>query len=645
MSKKIFSVIIVSCAVIVSSASLHGQDTAAGDAGTISKSKFVSEPVIITGKRYESSVLKEGKAVTVITEEEIKASGKDDVIQLLETVPGISVSREGTDGGLAYIFMRGASGSNVLIMIDSVKINDPTAPDRRIDLSFIKTGSIERIEVVRGSMSSLYGSEASGGVINIITKTGHGDSLTLKFTGGMYNTFSQSVQVSENGEKKSFFFSGAHYSSTGISSAKDMTNSGNFDDDDTENYTAACKMTGELWNKTSLMFNVNYSDKETDIDAEAGKDDPNYTTLNRLFSTSGDFRHRPFEWWNYRAGVSLVSLDRVSSNPPDSLDATYNVFAYQSSGLHGQFINNFSLPVIGIVSFGLEAITENADISEQFNSSVSFIKDESVTTLSAYIHDSYSYDDIFFINTGLRIDNHSEFGNHYTWDVSGAYVVPFTKTKLRSSIGSAFRSPSLYQLYSDYGNPDLKPETSLVFDGGIYQDIQFSESTLTFEGTCFYQEYKNMIDFLSMKYANIDGSIVIWGFEFSSLLKLSDILSIGYTGTFLNSLKSVNDQPFLRKPKYIHSAEVTIAPLSGFAINASYSFVGPRDDVYFDAMYNPHYVKLDPYHKIDVNIRYEFNTMLTITARGENLTNADYMDTYGYNTYGRSFFGGIELTF
>jgi len=390
---------------------------------------------------------------------------------------------------------------------------------------------------------------------------------------------------------------------------------------------------------------MNYSDKETDIDADAGKDDPNYTTLNRLFSTSGDFRHKPFEWWNYRAGVSFVSLDRVSSNPADSLDATYNVYTYQSSGLHGQFINNFSVPVIGMVSLGLEAMTENADISEQYNSSVSFIKDKSVTTLSAYIHDSYSYDDIFFINTGLRIDNHSEFGNHYTWDVSGAYVVPFTKTKLRSSLGSAFKSPSLYQLYSDYGNPDLEPETSLVFDGGIYQDIQFSENTLTFEGTCFYQKYRNMIDFLSMNYANIDGTIEIWGFEFSSSLKFSDKLSIRYAGTFLNSLKSVSDQPFLRKPKYIHSAVFTISPLSGLAINASYSFVGPRDDVWFDAMYNPHYVELDPYHKIDANIRYAFNEMLTVTVRGENLTDADYMDTYGYNTYGRSFFGGVELTF
>ena len=629
MRNKIFSMIVVSCTIITSSASLHAQDTAEADAGIINQSKYVSDSVIITGKRYESSVIKEGKSVTVITEEEIKNSGKSDVSQVLETVPGISISREGTNGGLAYIFMRGSEGCNVLIMIDGIRIGDPSSTDSRFDLSLIKTDSVERIEIVRGSMSSLYGSEASGGVINIITKKAKGNSVALKFTGGMYNSFSQSVAVSEIGEKGTFLFSGAHYTSGGISTEKDMAGAGNFDDDSTEQYSASCKMTGEIWDKTLFMFTMNYTDKNMDLDGFAG-DDTDDKASNRLFATAGEFRHSPFAWWDYRAGVSFMSLGRIYEFPPDST-ATYD-----SSMLHGQFLNRFTVPVIGTLSFGAETINESADTSYAYSSSYTFL-DKSATTLSVYIHDAYSLNDILFLNAGTRLDNHSEFGNHYTWDVSGAFIVPFTGTKIRGSAGSAFRAPNLYQLYDTiYGNTDLKPETSLVFDAGLYQGIAFYDNAAAFEITYFHQTYRDMIGFTSV-YDNIDGEIKIQGIEFTTSLKISNIVSLSYAYTYLDFIENAGEQHFIKRPGHKHSAILDLTPVAGLGINLTYNYTGSR--------YGTQTIKLDPYHKVDANVRYAFNEMLTVTVRGENLTDADYMDTYGYNTYGRSFFGGVELTF
>ncbi len=640
MRKKIFSVIIASCAIIVSSASLHGQDTqvdssvnntgtnVSGDAEDITKSKRSSDAIIITGRRYESSVLKEGKSVTVITEEEIKNSGKSDLSQVLETVPGITVSRDGTDGGLAFIFMRGSEGGNVLVMIDGVKVSDPSSPDGRFDLSLIKTDSIERIEIVRGSMSSLYGSDAAGGVINIITKKGRGKSVVLKFTGGSYDSFSQSVSVNESGDKSSFYFSGSHYTSGGISTAKDMTAAGGFDDDSNENYTASCKMTGEFWNKTSLMFSMNYADKKMDLDS-FGSDDPDDNASNSMFSMAGEFLHSPFEWWNYRTGLSLMSISRIYDYPVNS-GATF-----ESKLLQGQIINRFVIPVIGILSVGADVINESADTF--YGSGVFYdYMEKDASTLSLYVHDTFSLMEMVFINGGLRLDNHNEFGNHYTWDVSGSIIVPVTMTKLRASAGSAFKAPNLYQLYSMYGNKSLKPETGLIYDAGIYQDIAFTGNAVSFEGTYFHQTYSNIIGYTT-QYVNTDGETKIQGFEFASSLKISDLLNLSYIYTYTDFIRNSSGQHFLKRPENKHSASLNVTPGYGLGINLSYAYTGSR--------WGTQTIKLDPYHKIDANIRYAFNEMLVITARGENLTDADYMDNYGYNTYGRSFFGGIELTF
>lgn len=660
MYKKIFSAFVITCAFIISSVPLHAVEGTGTDSGDKEKLQSANDEIIITGKRYESSVLKEGKAVTVITEEEIKDSGKSDLSQVLDTVPGITVTRQGTESGNVNIYIRGSKSGNVLVLIDGVKINDPSDINNTVDLSLIKTCNIERIEIVEGSMSSLYGAEASGGVINIITKKGKGNSVSVKFEGGAYDSYSQSVSVNETGEKGSFFFSGSHYTSGGISAAKDMTGSGDFDDDGTDYYNASCKMTGELWDKTSMVFTMNYADKEMDIDYDSGIDDPNYTASSRLFTATAEFRHSPLTWFNYRAGGSFMSMNRTYDNKEETSgtgpNAGENISSvYSSHGLKGQLLGNLIIPVTGILSFGGEVLEEKTDVSmfsyypAYSSTSFNLIDDKSVTTLSAFIHDAFSLKEMLFLNAGGRIDNHSEFGNHYTWDTSGAFIIPVIKTKIRGSVGSGFKAPSLYQLYENgygMGNPDLKPEKSFVYDAGIYQEIPFSENKVSLEGTYFYQRYRDMITTVSNKYTNIDGEMSDRGVELAVSIKLRELLTLRYAYTYLDFLKNNSTQPFLRRPEHKHAVELTVKPLTGLSINASYLYVGSRYDYYYDyGTYTSSIVDLDAYHKVDANIRYEFSENIAVNVRGENLTNEDYMDTYGYNTYDRSFFGGVELTF
>jgi len=328
---------------------------------------------------------------------------------------------------------------------------------------------------------------------------------------------------------------------------------------------------------------------------------------------------------------------------------------YRGSGLQAHLLNNLVLPGAGILSMGAEVLHETADTSSAYYDSVyssasfSLIDNRSVTTLSAYIHDAFSFNEMVFINAGARVDHHTEFGSYYTWDASGAFIVPVIKTRIRGSVGSGFKAPSLYQLYSTgyvKGNTDLKPEKSFVYDAGISQETGFGGYVLSVEGTYFYQRYRDAIDSVSNQYTNIDGEMSDRGFELASSFRFSDILSLRYAYTYLDFLKNNKSQPFWKRPEHKHSFIASFIPLPGLSINVSYLYVGSRRDYFYDySSYTAKNVTLDPYHKIDANMRYSFNEMLTITVRGENLTDADYMDTYGYNTYGRSFFGGVELTF
>jgi len=628
MYQKIFSITLLLCAITFTAAAAQTEKV------------FTNDPIVITAARYETSVSKEGKDISVVTEEDIKRSGKKNLADVLETIAGVTITRAGADGGLSKVYLRGGKSSNVLVMVDGVRVTDPNGIEKLFDISGIITSNIERIEVVKGAMSSMYGSEASGGVINIITKKGLGRKIIITGEAGTDNTFTEGVSVSDSTEKSSFIFSATHSSTDGNSKAKKNPSIPSYDDDSYENVTVSGKVDTRLSDKASLGATMNYSDSAMNIDDGSFQDDPNHIYSSKFFTSRGEFRHSPLSWWTYKGGVSYMSYVREDTDSADSIDTSEsNTSVYDGTNVNLDLINIFKILDVNILTIGAELLNEKGKNNSAYTFTPAIFDEKTVVTKSLFINDSVSVYDMFYLNAGGRYDHHDTFGSHLTWDTSAAVVIPVTETKLKTSAGSGFRAPSLYELYDSYsGNKDLKPETTLVYDAGFFQE--FFSGLMSIDCTCFVQQHKNMIEynFGTGRYYNAGDEINNRGIELASSIRFTDLLKINYGYTYIDYTDSRNSV-VLKRPAHKHTGTVTLTPIAGLDITGTYLYVAKRYD-YLTSTTN---VKLDPYHKLDFNIRYSFNEMLTFTARGENLTNADYMESYGYNTKGRSFFGGVEV--
>lgn len=634
MYQKILSITLLICATGISSVSAQEEKG------------LTNDPIVITASRYETSVSKEGKDISIVTEADIKRSGKKNLADVLETVAGVTITRAGSEGSLTNVYIRGSKSGNVLIMIDGVRVSDPTVPGNLYNISGITTSNIERIEVVKGAMSSMYGAEASGGVINIITKKGAGKKLTLTGEAGSDKTFSESVSFSDSTDSSSYFFSGSHYKTDGISNAKESSSSENFEEDSFENVTASGKMNSKITDNASVDFTLNYTDSKTDIDDGSFQDDPNNVYTSKLFTSRGEFKHSPSSWWTYKAGVSYMSFVRDNIDTKDSVDTTENnASTFNGSNSKADFMSIFRFFDINTLVFGADILNEKGRSTSSYYDtfasadSMSIFEEKSILTKSIFVHDSISAFNIFYLNAGARIDDHEVFGSHNTWDASAAIVLPVTGTKLKGSAGTGFRAPSLSELYGIWGgNDQLKPEKTFVYDAGVYQEL--FGGIFSIDCTYFVQNYKDMIEYNdnTWEYYNAEGKISNRGVEIVSGINIVDLLKITYAYTY-SDYTETSDTTVLKRPEHKHSVSATLTPVAGLDITGIYLFADERYD-YLTSTTN---VKLDAYHKFDMNIRYALNEMITFTFRGDNLTDADYEETYGYNTKGRSFYGGAEI--
>jgi len=644
MRKKILSMTFLLCAAGFSGAAAQTEKV------------FFNDPVVITASRYETSVSREGKDISVVTEEDIKKSGKKNLSEILESVPGVTISKKGIDGGIANIYIRGSRSGNVLILINGVKINDPMGIEKLSDISSVQTSNIRRIEIVKGAMSSMYGAEASGGVINIITKTGGEKYVKISAEAGPDRTFSESVAVSDSSEKSTLYFSGTHYSTDGISKVKKINSTGNFDNDKYENRTVSCALTTETSEKSKALFSMNYTDTNADIDDGTDEDDPNHVYKTSLFTSRGEFSHSPFAWWNYKFALSYMSSVRDDIDPSDAVDTTENdSYRFNSKNTNFEMLSNFNTADINLFTIGAEILHETGSGESVFYTTwpaagfeSQILDEKSVVTKSIFLHDSLSVFDMLFLSAGGRLDTFDEIhlnrsGDYNkTWDASASFIIPVIKTKLSTSYGTGFRAPSLYELFSKYGNEGLKPEKSWSSDYSISQEL--FDGAFSAGCTYFRQKYKNMISFGTTNYENIDGTVRNRGVELTSSLKPVEMISLVYCYTWIKYDETENSQAILKRPEKKHSASLTLIPVNSLSLNISYLYVDDRKDAYYDSLtWTTTNVRLDSYHKFDMNIRYALNETFTFTVRGENLTDSDYMETYGYNTKGRSFYGGAEI--
>ena len=483
------------------------------------------DPMVVTATRVATPMSEVGSSVTLISREQIESRQAEYVHEVLRGVPGLDVVRQGGPGQQTSVFLRGANSTHTLVLIDGIEINDPANPGRSFDFANLPVDNVERIEIVRGPGSTLYGSDAMGGVIHIITRKGSGKPVfTLAAEAGSFRTHTGKLALRGGTGRFNYSLAGSYLSSQGISAADQK-----FGNDEKDGYDRKAFSARLGLNATdALVFDVfyHYLDAESELDTFGGPygDDPNNTFNSRsnYFRTQANLSLFG-GYWEQTLGFSLADYERSNSDDPDSdhpFDATRT--HYDSRLYKGDWQHNLAISPASMLTLGVEYQEEKASSSDERSfldyysgqpatSSNSF-PEKSANTTGYYLQNQLQLGENLVATAGLRLDDHSRFGSHETWRLTASYLVPATGTRFKATYGTAFKAPTLAQLYENsawvVGNPDLDPEKSRGWDAGFEQSLW--QERITIGATWFENRFTKLINTLwnpetfKYEYENVD---------------------------------------------------------------------------------------------------------------------------------------------
>ena len=574
-----------------------------------------------------------GQAITVIDADTIRARQSVDVVDLLATTPGVRFNRTGTTGSVAGISLRGAETTQTLVLIDGVKVNDPSGIGDGYDFGHLLTGNIRRIEILRGSNSVVYGSQAIGGVVNIMTGTpvdGFGANASVDY--GYSDTLNAKADVSGSRGIASGGIGAAYFRTDGISSAV-----GGTEKDGYENIATNARLTLAFSDALSLDLRGYYIRGDLDYDSffGASADSSDVSKLDQYVGYAGINLKLLDGKLTNRAAVTYLRNDRdyyfVRGTDPD--------YGYSGTNLRFEYEGVYAPVDQAKLIFGYEHEAPDYD----------FFGFGSTDSAKANIDSVYGLAIVkpftgLAVTGGVRHDDHSQFGGATTFGANANYSPNAGATNVRLSYGEGFKAPSLYQLYDSFsGNSALRPERSKSYDVGFDQRLDDGRAILSV--TAFLRNTRNQINYdnATFTYGNIDRTRAK-GVEASLALKPVDALTVTGSYSYVDardrSVDSVNfGNRLARRATNAVSVSADYAWSFGLSTGATVSMVGDS----FDNAANTR--RLDGYALVGVRASLPIGERLEIYGRIDNLFDETYATAYGYGTYGRSAFGGVRVRF
>ncbi len=583
-------------------------------------------------EQYQSEV---GSSTTVITSEKMQKEGKSTVLEVLREVPGISVMQYGSLGGSASVYLRGSKPGHTLVMIDGVEMNDPMSTDRSFDFGNLLVDNIERIEIVRGPQSTLYGSDAIGGVINIVTKKGKGPlQCDVFFEGGSFNTFKEKLGISGSIDKMDYSLSVMRMDSAGVSKA---ANTAADEDDGYENTTVSAKLGYKVFDTANMDLVFRHTDASYDYDDGASQDDPNKTGWWKNSMGSIAFDQAVNDVWDHKLTVSYSKTIRKYLDEPDSVDTTDNSHNWYVGEMKKFSWQHNFYPVDWSTLTGGAEYEEERGFSDGRASWDRFDR-KTAHTVGYYLQNQFKLFENLYITPGIRVDDHELFGSETTYKISGSYLIAPIGTRLKANWGTGFKAPSLYQLYSSYGTPTLSPDKSKSYDLGFEQSL--FNNKVNFGATYFYNYFNNMVDFdmSSFKYKNIDNAETE-GVEFEMSFDPVDNLALGANYTYTRTKDRDNAKALARRPKNQVGLNINWGFIKKANLNFSVNYVGSR----FNNASNT--VKMKPYTTADLKTSYDITDDVQVFCRAENIFNKTYQQISGYANPGASYSAGVKAKF
>jgi vitamin B12 transporter len=594
-------------------------------------SGYVGEEVVVSATRTLNRISDAGgSSVTVITSKEIEKSGQATVEEVIKGSAGIDISSNGGPGASASVYLRGADSKYTLVLVDGVPFNDPSMMNAEANLANVMVDNIERIEIVRGPASMLYGSSAEAGVINIITKKGAQKASAFAGTeGGSYGTFRFFGGAS--GKKGPFDYSvtASRLKTDGISSADERNPAINptgksFEKDGYINSTFSGNFGLKLDDHVSVDTSLRFSDADNKYDN--GKIDASgYTEKTKQFSTHTALK------MNYQPLLSTLYYN--VSDQDRNYDEPYGLTVYHGHIYEIGWQGDFAAASNNTISVGLA--------SRKDSMSTTGIDPRAVISKSIFMQDQWSLGVMRLVG-GIRFENNEQFGSKTTWRIAPSFT--FGNTVVKVSYGTGFKAPSLYELYApmSVGNDKLKAETSKGWDAGIEQKLS---GNLKAGSTWFRTDFENRIGWAADytlpwwgHYDQVPGLTKTYGVE--NFVEWQPIAPLFLTAnyTWLNT-RDANGNELLRRPKNKLGLTSSWKATDRLKLNTNMQWVGSRRDT---GEVNG---KLDSYFLVNLSASYKLAEHVEIFCRVDNLFDQDYELASGYATPGRSAYAGVKFGF
>jgi vitamin B12 transporter len=594
-----------------------------------------------------------GSSVTVLTAETLEAQQRRTVPDALQQVPGLNVVQTGGPGGQTSVFIRGSNSNHVKVLIDGIDATDPSNPNGSFDFGQLLTDDLSRIEVLRGPQSGLYGSDAIGGAISFTTKRGEGPArASARIEGGSFGTFNQSGRIS--GSENGFDYS------VSIQHLR----------------AAATPVTPPNLVAPGTTTRPNYYDNET-VSAKFGYQFTDTFRINsitrfinsKLLFSGDDYGTFPVTLGGLRSQADVQQVFTRNEAEWTPFAGFHNVFAINYSNLYNRQVQNAYDPFNPLPTAGLGERTRyeyRGDYQLSPGNLVLFgaqRDDESLSTtdpnpfgsgnLRARNGNTAGYGEIqltpfdrasFVAN--VRHDENDAFGPATTFRVAPSYILPFTDTRIKGSVGTGFKAPTLSQLFQSFpafnffANPNLKPEESLGYDAGFEQPL--GERVLV--GATYYaNDFKNLINTNASFTSNENvGRAESYGAEAFVAVRFTDTLSgrVDYTNTVTKN--EITNQELLRRPRHKGSATAQWTPIPGLSFSGTVivlgHFVDGNRDFSIQRLKNPGFTL------VNLAVNYDVNETVSVFGRIDNLFDRRYENPTGFLGPGLAVYGGVRVT-
>jgi vitamin B12 transporter len=612
----------------------------------LSNSEAETQRIVVSATRIETPVNEIGSSVTLIPAEEIERNQRRTLPDVLQTVPGLNIVQTGGPGGKTSVFMRGSNSNHTKVIIDGIDANDPSQ-DGVFDFGQVLTSDIERVEVLRGPQSGLYGSDAIGGVVNIVTKKGEGPpQFTGRLEGGSFGTFNQSASVRGSVSRFNYSFNVAHFlvDDTPVTPLDLLPPGRKRINDSYENTTVSTKLGVDVTDTFGFDFVGRYTDSTLFFTGDDFSFFPSVPAANQseqnarqLFARGeahlelfdGAFKNRiGVGYTNYH--TTIQAPDTGFGLPPENINHGDRIkFDWQG---------NIELWKGSALVLGVEDQEDrllDSPISAENDNVAGFAELQSEIAPG------------LFAAASVRQDDNDRFGGKTTWRVAPAYLVPNLGTKLKASYGTGFKAPSLTQLFVSFpafnfsANPNLRPEESEGSDFGFEQPL--AGDRVRFGATYFHNDIRNLINanaaFTSL--VNV-GQATTEGVETFVFVAVTDRIKLRGDYTYTNAVDDTTGLELLRRPKHKASLTASWLPTDRLSFSATLLYVGSQVDG--NRSFSIQRLNTDSYLVVNLAAEYNVNKNVNLFARIDNLLDRRYESPTGFQRPGFGVFGGVQLS-